>query len=59
MDEMDPARIHKENERAWDLVARSKYSHDVDSNVAFLASGRISPMSHELRLLQELGSWCG
>ena len=56
---MDPARIHKENERAWDLVARSKYSHDVESDVALLASGRTSLMSHELRLLGELGAWCG
>jgi SAM-dependent methyltransferase len=56
---MEPAEIHKENERAWDIVAASKYTHDVEHDVALLAAGGTSLMDHELRLLADLGSWCG
>ncbi|MCI0362611.1 MAG: class I SAM-dependent methyltransferase [Phycisphaerales bacterium] len=56
---MDPAKIHEENERAWDIVAGVKYARDVDRDVAFLAAGGTSLMHHELRLLADLRSWCG
>lgn len=41
------------------MVARSKYAHDVDGDVAFLKAGGISLMSHEQRLLGDLAPWCG
>jgi SAM-dependent methyltransferase len=56
---MDLNELHRENERVWDIVARSKYSRDVDGDVAFLKAGGTGLMSHELRLLGDLTSWCG
>ncbi len=56
---MDLEKLHKDNERAWDIVARAKYAHDVDGDVAFLNAGGTSLMSHERRLLSDLPSWCG
>jgi predicted TPR repeat methyltransferase len=54
----DLKELHRENERVWDMVARSKYARDVDEDVAFLKAGGISLMSHERRLLGNLTSWC-
>jgi SAM-dependent methyltransferase len=51
--------LHRENERVWDMVARSKYAGDVDGDVAFLKAGGTSLMSHERRLLGDLALWCG
>jgi SAM-dependent methyltransferase len=56
---MDLTALHKDNETAWDLVARSKYAHDVDADVAFLKAGGTSLMSHERECLGDLSSWCG
>jgi SAM-dependent methyltransferase len=46
------------NEHAWDIVARTKYAHDVEEDVAFLSAGGTSLISHERRLLGNLSSWC-
>ncbi len=56
---MNQKNLHSLNERAWDSVARSKYAHDVDRDIAFLNGGGISLMSHERRLLGDLSCWCG
>jgi len=56
---MDLNELHRDNERVWDVVARSKYARDVDEDVAFIKAGGISLMSHERRLLGDLASWCG
>lgn len=56
---VDVKELERENERAWDIVARSKYADDVDADVALLEAGGTSLMSHELRLLGDLDPWCG
>jgi len=55
---MSSEDLQKINERAWDIVARSKYVHDVEQDVASLSAGGTSLMSHERRLLGNLSSWC-
>src|SRR2546426_6909448 len=55
---MNQEEFHSINERAWSSVARSKYAHDVDTDIAFLSAGGTSLVSHERRLLGDLSSWC-
>jgi SAM-dependent methyltransferase len=56
---VDLKELHRENERAWDIVARSKYARDVDGDVAFLKASGTSLTEHEQRLLGDLAPWCG
>jgi SAM-dependent methyltransferase len=56
---VDLKQLHRENELAWDIVARSKYARGVDGDVAFLKAGGTSLMGHERRLLGDLALWCG
>lgn len=51
--------LNNDNEFAWDMVARSKYAHDVDADVALVREGGTSLMSHERECLGDLSSWCG
>jgi hypothetical protein len=46
---MSSEDLEKINEHAWNIVARSKYAHDVEEDVAFLSAGGISLISHERR----------
>jgi SAM-dependent methyltransferase len=50
--------IHKETGNAWDIVAKSGYSAEIEQDVAFLRSGGISLLEPERRLLQDVGSRC-
>lgn len=53
---MDLKELHSENERVWDIVARSKYARDVDVDVALLKGGGISLMSHDPCSRSRLGA---
>lgn len=55
---MNREELHRNNERAWDTVARSTYAHAVEDDVALLRSGGTSLTPHEQRLLGNLAPWC-
>ncbi len=50
--------IHQETGAAWQIVAQSGYSGDIEEDVAFIANGGISLLPPEQHLLQGLADWC-
>jgi SAM-dependent methyltransferase len=51
------ARVHRANQRAWDLAA-AKYAAELDADVACLARGETSLLAPELPALRRLAPSC-
>lgn len=55
---MDITPYHAANRQAWDEAA-GHYEREIEDDIAFLRAGGANLMAPELRVLRDLGSWCG
>ena len=54
----DARTIHQETAAAWQIVAKSGYSGEIEEDIAFIQQGGISLLPPEQQLLQGLAQWC-